>query len=268
MNALALVIENDAGTRKLLNVLLSRIGFEVDTVPNGPAAMLLLREVQYSLVFADVLLPAPEGRDLLHWIVAERRDILPHLVVLSSGSPVQLQSIRDAWPEMQVFRKPFELDEVIAAAQVQGRSRREPVAHSEQFIRRSVHAGAKSGVIVKKNGSYLERVLDFGYARELASSYFPLQVASPMPLCASIRDARSVWLTSPGEALSEYPNLDSVFAATQTRALASVPLMRDGEVIGAAGWSFPAPRQFTDAEQQLFGSIAESVVEWLPADPS
>ena len=35
MKPLALVIENDAGTRKLLNVLLTRVGMDVDLVPTG-----------------------------------------------------------------------------------------------------------------------------------------------------------------------------------------------------------------------------------------
>lgn len=265
MKPLALVIENDSGTRKLLNVLLARAGFEVDAVATGASALLLLEQVEYDVVFLDLLMPGVSGADILDWVSRERPAEMARVVVLSSAAPAQLQLLRNDWPAMHVFRKPFELEEVIdAARQVSGsESRRKPPTFAEQFIRRSVRAGAKSGVVVQTNGTLAEAIVDFGQ-RELTATYFPLPIASASPLASSIRDARSVWLTSARVATIEYPLLEPVFTTTESRAWAAVPLIRGGEVIGAAGWTFREPRQFTEPEQEVFAAIAETIVEWMP----
>lgn len=65
MKPLALAIENDGGTRKLLDVLLTRAGFEVDLVPTGSDALLLLANVRYDVRFIDLLLPGTNGVQIL-----------------------------------------------------------------------------------------------------------------------------------------------------------------------------------------------------------
>lgn len=266
MNPLALIIENDSGTRKLLTVLLTRAGYEVDAVANGSVAMLLLAQVQYDVIFVEHLLPSNLGGDVLDWLATDRRHDLERVVILSSATPAQLQNVRDRWPGARVFRKPFELNHVVAAVEeLSALPRcRDGNALADQFIRRSVKAGAKAGIVVKTNGAVAEYVLDFGYEREQAAAYFPLEVASPVPLCESIRHGRPVWLASPHMVALEFPILERVLETSGSRALATVPLMRRGQVVGAAGWSFCSPRIFTEIDQQVFASIGESLVEWLP----
>ncbi len=265
MKPLSLVIENDGSTRRLLDVLLTRTGIEVDVVSTGSDALILLENVLYDFVLLDLLLPGMSGTQLLEWIERERPKALAKCVVLSSASERQLQSVRDRWPGVRVIRKPFELGDIVAAAH-ELTANREPHTRSAtvEFVRRSVRAVAKAGIVVTKSGQQLELLHAFGYRSGEAESYFPLHVEAQVPLCAAIRNARPVWLASLTVAAAEYPLLAPVFEKSESRALAVVPLMRGEDVIGAAGWSFREPRLFTDGEQQLLGGIAAAVAEILP----
>jgi CheY-like chemotaxis protein len=268
MNRLALVVEDDAGTRKLLGVLLARIGFSADVVATGADALLLLEHVDYDVIFVDLLLGGVSGTEIVEWVARERPEALRRVVVLSSASPNEVQSVRDTWPEVRAFRKPFELSEVLDAAGAAANEHppRHELTFAEQFVRESVRAGAKAGLVVRVDGPSLQPVLDFGYARGVVPSFFPMAIDAPLPICAAVRHARPVWLASLQSVAIEYPTFASVVQQNETRALGVVPLSRDGRVIGAAGWAFRVPRLFTELEQETFGAIAASLLPSFPGE--
>ncbi|HEX8408438.1 MAG TPA: response regulator [Thermoanaerobaculia bacterium] len=265
MKPLALVIENDSGTRKLLDVLLTRFGFEVDLVATGSDALTLLENVHYSVLILDLLIPGRSGTEILQWLGREQPEMLPRIVVLSSLPPVRLDAVRQEWPGVCTIRKPFELSAVVeAAAEASANGvRREPTP-AENFCRFSVRAGAKAGVIVTAVDGDVAPVLTFGYEPEVVQSFFPMSLDSAYPLCSSIRTAKPVWLASLTSAGPDYPVLQPVWSKHASRALAVVPLLHAGRAIGAAGWTFREPRLFNEREQQLLTAIADTVVEWLP----
>lgn len=268
MKPLALVIENDSGTRKLLDVLLTRAGLEVDLVPAGSDALLLLANVRYDVLFIDLPLPGTSSMQILEWIGREQPRTLAKSIVLSSAPERQLQLVREQWPQVRIVRKPFELGDIVAGAQAMAARREERiVSFAEVFCRRSVRAGARTGVIARKDGSRVEVLHSFGYTRGEAESYFPLSLDAPVPLCAAIRNAAPVWLASLTLADTAYPLLKPVFERYESRALAAVPLVRGDHVLGAVGWSFREAHPFSDAEQQPFLSIAATVAEGLPDQP-
>jgi CheY-like chemotaxis protein len=261
MKPLALVIENDGGTRRLLDVLLTRSGLEVDLVATGSDALILLAHARYDVVFVDLLLPGTSGMQVLEWIARERPALLAHAVVLSSAPEAHLQKVRDEWPEVRVVRKPFELGEIAESAQriLDGFEARTP-SLAEKFCRTSVRAGAKAGVIAKRSGDPLELLLAFGYEPGEAESYFPLPLDTQWPICAAVREGSPVWLSSlTNAASSEYPQLAALSASHESRALAVVPLLRGARAVGAVAWTFREPRLFTDGEQQVFLSIAANL---------
>jgi CheY-like chemotaxis protein len=268
MKPLALVIENDGSTRKLLDVLLTRSGLEVDLVPTGSDALILLENARYDLVLIDLLLPGTSGVQVLEWIERERPATLAKAVVLSSAPQAHLQRVRDRWPQVRVIRKPFELGEVVETAQELTANRDERLpSFGEDFCRRSVRAGARAGVIVTTRGQHVDALLAYGYQPGEVASYFPLAVDAPLPLCAAIRNARPVWLASVTVASTEYPLLTPVFEKNESRALAVVPLVRGSQVVGAVGWSFREPKLFTESEQQHFLAIAATLAEGFPDAP-
>lgn len=260
MKPLVLVVENDRGTRKLLEVLLSRFGLAVDLVPTGSDALLLLEHVEYELLFIDLMLAATTGMDVLASIAANRPAMLARAVVLSSAAPVQLERVREKWPAVRTIRKPFELTEIVELAQAAASSPpRAEASIIEQFTRRSVAVGAKAGVITRLAGDKLMPILWYGYPAGTIEPYAPIAVASPMPICAAVRKAEPVWIASVAAADHGYPQLLPVWEQLGSRAVAAVPIMKDGVVIGATGWSFREPRLFHEPEQQAFVAIADSI---------
>jgi CheY-like chemotaxis protein len=269
MKPLALVIENDAGTRKLLDVLLSRLGLEVDLVPTGTDASVILQHVEYDVLLIDLLLPGRSGTQLLEWLAQERPHLLARSIVVSSASPAQLEALRERWPDVRTIRKPFELGEVVEETQrvVSQRLPHLPTAE-EKFCRHSMRAGAKAGIIVRASGSVLEPLLSFGYTPAMLEGYFPMMIDAPYPLCLTLRHGKPMWIASVITAAPEYPTLAPVWEKNESRAIAAVPLREADRVIGAIGWSFREPRLFSDAEQRLFTEIAEAVPEWIRAEQS
>ncbi|HVE72815.1 MAG TPA: response regulator [Thermoanaerobaculia bacterium] len=267
MKPLALVIENDAGTRRLLDVLLSRVGMDVDLAPSGTDALILLQNVQYDVVLIDLFLPGKSGLELLEWIAEERPELLARAVVVSSAPPSRLDELSARWPQIRTIRKPFELGEVLETTQAIVADRVPRVqTPAEKFCRHSIRAGAKAGVVVARRDEYISPVLSFGYTREMIDQYFPLPLDAPYPLTATMRNGKPVWIASLVMAAPDYPTLAPVWEANESRALATVPLLESSRVVGAVGWSFREPRLFSPAEQQVFTEIAEALPDWLNLD--
>lgn len=268
MKPLALVVENDANTRKLLDVLLSRLGFETDLAPNATDALVFLRAVRYDIVFCDLLIPGTNGFDVLRRIEDEQPELLPRTVVLSGAAEHFLDRVRSEWPRVRVIRKPFDLDEVMHVSHLltTGRVPQERLVN-EVFARRSIRAGAKAGVALRANGSLADPLFAFGYEAGVFETIFPIHLDSDSPIALTVRQARPVWLASAATAAPDYLALAPLWAQFESRALAAVPLMHAGNAIGAVGWTFREPRVFSGSEQENFLSIAQTVAEWM-ADES
>jgi CheY-like chemotaxis protein len=259
MKPIALVVENDAGTRRLLEVVLARAGFECDTTGSGDDALVLLRHVEYDAYFFDLMLPGVSGMDLIRELGELIPDALRRTAVLTAAPLPYIERVRRMSPALSIVRKPFDLDEIIdfARAAVAGRDARARDA-DEEFCRRSVVAGAKTGVLVRRNGEEVEPVLSYGYPPGYVETFFPMTVDHPIPLCDVMRNGRPRWLDSPSVAAAEYPSMAPLFEKHATRAMAIVPVFRDAIVVGAAGWTFREAHRFADGEQRTFMAIAES----------
>lgn len=257
MPSLALVVENDESTRKLLDVVLTRNGYEVDGVVNGIDALVLLGAIDYDMIVLDLFVPGASGAEVLSWLQSRRAGAVERTVVVSSAPKKYLEEIQERFPSARVLRKPFELHELIEAANAAHRDRAEVfVSATDRFARRSIVAGAKAGLIVRKRGGEISLVHEFGYPAHLVKQWFPLSADSALPLCTCVREGRSQWLASTAAVAPQFPHLASVWQTNQSRALATVPLIRDETVVGAAGWSFREPRAFDEREQREFTAIA------------
>lgn len=259
MKPLALVIDRDAGTRKLLDVLLARFGYEVDRVADSVSALALLERIDYDFILS-------ENEQVALWVATNRPDALRRLMILSSATELQLARMKRDWENVRIVRKPFELADVIEASReaALNRPQREPQP-GELFWRRSVANGAKSGLLVRREGDTLLLVTQFGYPPGAVEGWFPLSVNEPYPLCVAIRQEQPVWLASITN-LPEYPLLAAIWQTNQTRALAVAPVTRDGAVIGAAGWAFRDSQRFAEAEKRTWLAIADSAAVLLEGE--
>lgn len=251
MKPLALVIDRDAGTRKLLDVLLTRFGYEVDRVALTPDGITLLGLVDYDFVLA-------EDEAVARWLAAHRPEMLERMMIVSAATDAQLQRMWSEWSSVRIVRKPFELADVIDAARAAaGTCERGAATAEELFWRQSIISGAKSGILVRRRGDQLDLATHFGYEPGAVESYFPLQLSDLYPIAAAVRHGRPVWLASLATT-PEYPLLASVWRRHHSRALAAVPVFHGRDVIGAAGWTFREPQRFSDVEQHGWLAIGQA----------
>jgi CheY-like chemotaxis protein len=233
MKPLLLVVENDSGTRRLLDVFLTRQSFEVDPVAGGAEALLLLEHVDYAAVVLDLLIPGRTGGDVLEELAARSPALLDRIVVISSATEARLRDVRGRYPAVTVLRKPFDLTELLDAVSERAARRVRPSDAAQTFVRRSVTAGARAGAVMR--GDTLDVVTSFG------EHHTPLL---PPLANEAMRNALAVWVPTPV-------------------GLAAVPLFGGERVAGVAGWSFAEPRMFSDDERARFAAIAADAAELL-----
>jgi|SRR5262245_13624098 len=266
MRQSVLVVENDSGTRRLLDVFLRRESFEVDAVATGNEALLLFEHVDYAAVVLDLMIPGRTGTDVLDELAERRPGLLERVVVVSSATESHLRDVRGRYPAVAVLQKPFDLTELLV--HVQQRAERQGFPRetdaAQTFVRRSVVAGAKAGVVARSRGEVLELVTSVGYPPGVAESYFPLALDEHYPLCVAARHGRAVWVsTLHGEEAAKYPLLVPVWRKFGSFALAAVPIFGGDRVAGAVGWSFAEPQVFGDQERANLTSVAAVAAELL-----
>jgi CheY-like chemotaxis protein len=82
-----LVVEDDAGMRRVVKRQLSELGYHVVEVDNAAAALSVLETTRFDLLFSDIVLPGPlNGLELAH---AAKRKWPDLRVVLTSGFPAR-----------------------------------------------------------------------------------------------------------------------------------------------------------------------------------
>lgn len=263
MRPAVLVVEDDAAIQTLLTVLLNRVGFDVDVIGSGSDAMTLLSAVRYSALLFDLHLPHSSGHDVLEYLDGKTPDVIPHIVVVSSAPNQELDRVRSRYSAINVLRKPFDVqhltDAVIAAA---ANSVPVPRDASAEFCRLSIINGAKAGVILTPDAERrnLRVAMSFGHSAEMIERFRSVPCDGPFPACLAFRHGQPVWMASLSD---EYPMLTPIFQADQSRALAAVPLLANGEIHGAAGWTFREPRSFTAEDRNRFEEIAAFMAKEL-----
>jgi two-component system response regulator HydG len=107
-----LVVDDDRAVRYTLQETLSTVDADVDVAEDGRAALAKLSERSYELVLTDLRMPGVDGMEVLRFARALERP--PEVVMITAHG-----SERAAVEVMKLgardyFRKPFEVDEVLA----------------------------------------------------------------------------------------------------------------------------------------------------------
>ena len=121
-DARILLVEDDPGIRRFLEVVVARGGFIVDTATDGAEALSLLEQNTYDLMLLDLMLPRFSGFDVIPAL--RKLKTRPAVIVVTSNDTTDLD------PEIisSVVRKPFDLNELMtlvkATASAAARRRR------------------------------------------------------------------------------------------------------------------------------------------------
>jgi two-component system response regulator ResD len=108
----ALIVEDDPAIRRLVGMLLSRSGIEVDSAQNGKQAIEKIRKGGYSVLVLDLMVPEVNGFEIIEYIKVNR--IALPVAVVSAVSQQMLARL-DLDVVKLVITKPFDVDEFTKA---------------------------------------------------------------------------------------------------------------------------------------------------------
>ncbi len=98
-----LVVDDDAGVRRLAELSLQEAGFTVTTATNGEEALAALTEARPDAVLLDLEMPVMDGREFL----ARLRELDPELPVVIMTGHRALEA-RMELPAQDAIQKPFD----------------------------------------------------------------------------------------------------------------------------------------------------------------
>ena len=95
MNARILVVEDDEGTRQLLEVCLTNKGYEVALVEDAFEAQKYLNKKVPDLILVDIMMPGMNGMDLCRWIRSQ--PLLKELPIIQMSALTDEVTIQDSF---------------------------------------------------------------------------------------------------------------------------------------------------------------------------
>ena len=104
---IALVADDDASTRLLVQKFLMRRGFDVRTARNGVEAVELLTDGDFAVIVLDLMMPVLDGYGVLAFLRERRPESVARVVVITAY-PQPLSS--DELGVSAVVSKPFTFD--------------------------------------------------------------------------------------------------------------------------------------------------------------
>lgn len=148
-----LVIDDDEDIRKVLSEILKDKGYSVDTAETGRKAFRKTEEKFYNLALIDIMLPDPEGIELLTKI-KETKSKMRKIII--TGYPTlknaveALNKCADAY-----IMKPLDIEKVLAAIKEQLKKQKEEQKMTEkqlvQYIETRVKQVEQSPEILEKS---------------------------------------------------------------------------------------------------------------------
>jgi two-component system chemotaxis response regulator CheY len=113
MKARILLIEDDPDALLAIEILLSHLGYKVETARNGREGLKMFRANAPDLVLTDIIMPEAEG---IETIIAMRQ-LRPgaKIIAMSGGGPMNRESLLDMTVKLGAtdsLAKPFDDDEL------------------------------------------------------------------------------------------------------------------------------------------------------------
>ena len=101
-----LVVDDDEGIRVMVETVLRREQFEVDTARDGFEAIEKLANNDYGTILLDLMMPRVDGLDVLRFLQEKRPDLEPAVIVMTADSPRAAEAARSR-NASRFLTKPF-----------------------------------------------------------------------------------------------------------------------------------------------------------------
>ncbi len=108
-----LVVDDDDAIRNMVERVLRREHFEVESARDGFEAIEKLTQNDYATVLLDLMMPRVDGLGVLRFLETARRTEPPRVIVMTAN----LQSADETKQAMPVFRvlpKPFDIHQLVS----------------------------------------------------------------------------------------------------------------------------------------------------------
>jgi len=107
-----LVADDDRALQVLLNVILSRAGFEVDFASNANDALRKAAADSYDAIMLDLIFPDLSGVEILNRLEIQKPGTLRKVIVLTGANRKMVDQI-DPSRIHGLLRKPFDIQDVV-----------------------------------------------------------------------------------------------------------------------------------------------------------
>ena len=110
---LVLAVDDDPGILRIVELLLQKSGFAVQTAPNGQEALKVLRKLVPAALIIDVMMPGMSGFDVCQVVKRDvRLEKVPVIFLTAQGSPQDYKTGMDAGAVIYMS-KPFKPERLL-----------------------------------------------------------------------------------------------------------------------------------------------------------
>jgi CheY-like chemotaxis protein len=109
-----LIVEDDAAIRRLVRMVLERIGYKVEIACDGLEAVLKLGLVDYDVIILDLMMPNLDGFVFMNTLEQNEPERLRRIIVTSAASPAIVKERLTGRP-FRLLTKPFDIHELASA---------------------------------------------------------------------------------------------------------------------------------------------------------
>ena len=106
-----LIVEDDAAIRRLVRMVLERIGYKVDVAADGVEAVLKMGLVEFDVIVLDLMMPNLDGFAFINTLGVHEPERLRRIIVTSAASPAVVND-RLAGRPFHFLMKPFDIHEL------------------------------------------------------------------------------------------------------------------------------------------------------------
>jgi DNA-binding response OmpR family regulator len=107
-----LVVDDDDAIRIMVERVLRREKFEVDSARDGFEAIEKLSSSEYGTVLLDLMMPRVDGHGVLRHLVMDSRPSQPTVIIMTANLPGAVEAV-EALPVRCVLPKPFDIGRLV-----------------------------------------------------------------------------------------------------------------------------------------------------------
>jgi CheY-like chemotaxis protein len=109
-----LLVDDNEATCTLVTALLQR-DFVTDVCSEGAEAIEKLKTGKYAAIVLDLLMPPPNGYDVMDTLLSTRPEMLKRTVVMTAALSAREKERLKNYPIAEVVAKPFDVEALLAA---------------------------------------------------------------------------------------------------------------------------------------------------------